>query len=255
MIRSFGSQKDTVCGDTGNILHKAFAELPLDLPFRYGSLTVMTTSFRSWIGSDRMTTFQVPGLEFVVSTGNIFKLECRNPVGTWFRQIIPTDTQLIHLMQKVQNQCIKINTHVLDYDYESNPLEGLITLSDKGVHLVPIYMIYDYGVYPTPKTDDLRSSVIRFEDGEFVTSLTQAIHPPVVGPMVLNAFSHASGLEVRSLFDDSAPSISSNMSEYTGEPSDLSVQHIPPAPVGNDIGKVARIRRSPLVNCFFRYSQ
>ncbi len=35
------------------------------------------------------------------------------------------------------------------------------------------------------------------------------------------------------------------MSEYTGEPSDLSVQQIPPAPVGNDVGKVARIRRVP----------
>ena len=104
-------------------------------------------------------------------------------------------------------------------------------------------MLYDYGVYPAPKTDVLRSSAIRFEDGEFVTSLTQAIHPPVTGPMVLNVFAHDAGLEVGSLFDDSAPSISVNMSEYTDEPSDLSVQQIPPAPVGNDIGKVARIRR------------
>jgi hypothetical protein len=61
--------------------------------------------------------------------------------------------------------------------------------------------------------------------------------------MVLNAFAHDTGLEVGSLFDDSAPPISVNMSEYTGEPSDLSVQQIPPAPVGNDMGKVARIRR------------
>ncbi len=35
------------------------------------------------------------------------------------------------------------------------------------------------------------------------------------------------------------------MSEYTVEPSDLSFQQIPPDPVGNDIGKVARIRRVP----------
>ena len=83
-------------------------------------------------------------------------------------------------------------------------LEGRITLSDKGVHLAPIYILYDCGVYPVPKTVDLRSSVIRFEDGEFVTSLTQAMHPPVVGPMVLNAFAHAAGLEVGSVFDDSA---------------------------------------------------
>ncbi len=98
---------------------------------------------------------------------------------------------------------------------------------------------------PSRKTNDLRSSVIRLEDGEFVMSLTQVIHPPVVGPMVLNDFTHAVGLEVGSLFDDSAPSISVNMSEYTGEPSDLSVQQIPPSSVGNDIGKVARIRRVP----------
>ena len=66
-----------------------------------------------------------------------------------------------------------------------------------------------------------------------------------VGPMVLNAFAHPTGLEVGSLFDDSAPSIVVNMSEYTGEPSDLSVQQIPPASVGHDIGKVAQIRRVP----------
>ena len=66
-------------------------------------------------------------------------------------------------------------------------------------------------------------------------SLTQAIHPPVVVPMVLNVFAHAAGLEVGSFFDDSAPPISYNMSEYTGEPSDLSVQQIPPVPVVNDI--------------------
>ena len=116
-------------------------------------------------------------------------------------------------MQEIQNQCIKINAHVLDYDYEANPLERRITLSDKVVHLAPIYMLYDYGVYPDPKTADLHSSVIRFEDGEFVTSLTQAIHPPVVGPMVLNAFAHAAGLEVGSFFDASAPPISAKLRE------------------------------------------
>ena len=56
--------------------YKTLAELTLDLPFRYGSLTDMFTSFRAWIGSDRLPTFQVPGLEFVTSTGkDIFKLE------------------------------------------------------------------------------------------------------------------------------------------------------------------------------------
>ena len=61
--------------------------------------------------------------------------------------------------------------------------------------------------------------------------------------MVLNSLTHVVGLEVGSPFDDSAPSISVRMSEYTGEPSDLSVHHIPPAPVGSGIGKVARIHR------------
>ena len=73
-------------------------------------------------------------------------------------------------------------------------------------------------------------------------SLTQAIHPRVVGSTVLNALAHAAGLEVGSLFDDSAPPISAKMSEYTGEPSDITVQQIPPALVGN---KDARIRRVP----------
>jgi hypothetical protein len=74
-----------------------------------------------------------------------------------------------------------------------------------------MYMYSDYGVYPVPKTVDLRSSVIRFEEGEFVTSLTQAIHPPVVGSMVLNDFAHAAGLEVGSFLDDSVPPISVKM--------------------------------------------
>ena len=118
--------------------YKAFAELPLDLPFRYGSLTVMRTSFRPWIGSDSMPTFAVPGLEFVAITGeDIFISEWRNPAGTWFRQIIPTGTQLIHLMQEIQNQFFTINDQVPDYDYEDNSLEGHITLSEKVSTLLP----------------------------------------------------------------------------------------------------------------------
>ena len=50
-------------------ISRRFADLPADLPFRYGSLTTLRTSFRSWIGSDRMSTFGVPGLEFFSSTG------------------------------------------------------------------------------------------------------------------------------------------------------------------------------------------
>jgi hypothetical protein len=101
-------------------------------------------------------------------------------------------------------------------------------------------MLSDYGVrlpYPSPKTVDPLSSAIRFEEGEFVTSLTQAIHPHVVGSMTLNDFAHAAGLEIGSFFDDSAPSISAKMSEYKGEPSDLTVHQIPSSLVGNKIGK------------------
>jgi hypothetical protein len=95
-------------------------------------------------------------------------------------------------------------------------------------------MISDYGVYPTPKTVDPHSSVIRSEEGEFVTSLTQAIHPRVVGSMVLNTFAHATGLEVGRFSDDSVPPIRVKMSEYKEEPSDLTVQQIPPTLVGNE---------------------
>jgi hypothetical protein len=86
-----------------------------------------------------MTVFDIPGLEFFATTGkNKFNMEWRNPAGPWFRQIIPTDTQLIHLMQEIQNKYIAINTHVPEYDYEDDSLEGRIGLFDKGVHLALI---------------------------------------------------------------------------------------------------------------------
>ena len=64
------------------------------------------------------------------------------------------------------------------------------------------------------------SSFIRdFEEGEFLTSLTQALQSPQRGAssMVLNAFAHAAGLEVGSFFDTSAPHISANTREYQYE--------------------------------------
>ena len=92
---------------------KVFSDLLSDLPFRYGSLTVLCTSFRFCIGSDSMPVFDIPGLEFCDTTGkNRFNSECRNPGGPWFRQIIPTGAQLIHLIQEIQNKCIAINVHV-----------------------------------------------------------------------------------------------------------------------------------------------
>ena len=83
----------------------------------------------------------------------------------------------------------------------------------------------------------IHSSFIRdFEEDVILTSLTQALQPPQrdAVSMVLNAFAHAAGLEVGSFFDDSAPPISVKMREYKGEPSDLTVQKIPPSLVGNE---------------------
>ena len=81
---------DSTCEDQE---FKSFADLMSDHPIRYGSLTVLHTSFRSWIGSERIPTFVIPGLEFFAITGkNNFNSEWRNPTGTWFRQIIPTGT-------------------------------------------------------------------------------------------------------------------------------------------------------------------
>jgi hypothetical protein len=39
---------------------------------------------------------------------------------------------------------------VPDYDYEDDSLDGRITLSDKGVHLAPIYTLSDKGVHLAP---------------------------------------------------------------------------------------------------------
>ena len=58
----------------------------------------------------------------------------------------------------------------------------------------------------------------------------------MVGSMSLKAFAHAAGLEIGSFSDESAPPISIKMSEYTGEPSDLTVQQIPPTLDVNEIG-------------------
>ena len=90
------------------------------------------------------------------------------------------------------------------------------TLDDKGVHRAPLAV-------------DFRTSEIRFEEGKFVTSLTQAIQPRAVGSMVLNAFAHAAGLEVGSFSDASTPHISANTREYQGESSTLTVPKITPA--------------------------
>ena len=86
----------------------------------------------------------------------------------------------------------------------------------------------------------IHSSFIRdFEEDVILTSLTQVLQPPQrdAVSMVLNAFAHVAGLEVGSFFDASTPPISAKMSEYKGEPSALTVQQIPPALVGHEIGR------------------
>ena len=98
---------------------KAFADLPLDLPFRYGSLTAMRTSFRPWIGSDVMRAFDIPGMEFFAVTGpDQFNSEWRNPAGAWFRHVIPTGCQLLNLFDELKKVCIEANKDDPNYDYD-----------------------------------------------------------------------------------------------------------------------------------------
>ena len=76
---------------------------------------------------------------------------------------------------------------------------------------------------------------VQFEDGEFITSLTPALQSGA-GLVTLNTFVHAVDLKVGNFFDVSASHITAKMREYTGEPSHLNPQKIPPALVGNEIG-------------------
>ena len=58
--------------------------------------------------------FDIPRLEFFAITGTYkFNSEWRNPPGTWFRQIIPTGSQLIHLLKEIQNKCIDLNDEAI----------------------------------------------------------------------------------------------------------------------------------------------
>lgn len=56
----------------------------------------------------------------------------------WFRQIIPSDCKLIHLLEDIQKACLQLNKDVLDYDYdyEDDSIDGRITMSSDGVHCV-----------------------------------------------------------------------------------------------------------------------
>ncbi len=113
-----------------------------------------------------------------------------------------------------------------DYDLQDGSFDGSLTWSPKGVHL--------------PPTEDWDCQLERFEDGDLITSLTPLIQS---GLVALNAFAHVVGLKVGNFFDDSTPHVNVEMREYTGEPSHLNPQKIQSALFGNEIGKVARIRR------------
>ncbi len=146
----------------------------------------------------------------------------------WFRQIIPTGCQLLNLFEELKKACIEDNKDNPNYDsdLQDDSFDGRLTWSPKGVHLPPT------GDW------DCQLERFRFEDGDFITSLT-----PAIQSVALNAFTHAAGLEVGNFFDDSAPVVNAEMWEYTGEPSHFNLQKIPPVLSGNEIGKVARIRR------------
>ncbi len=74
---------------------KAFTDLPKDLAFVYGSLTVSRSSFRPWLGPKNSAAFLVPGMEFFATTGEYKnETEWRNPAGRWLRQIIPKGDQI-----------------------------------------------------------------------------------------------------------------------------------------------------------------
>ena len=92
--------------------------------------------------------------------------------------------------------------------------------------------------------DDFDRQLERFEDGEFITSLTPALQS---GLVALNAFAHAAGLEVGNFFDDSAPHVNAEMREYAGEPSHLNPQEIPPALLGNEIGQCWKLDSAALL--------
>jgi hypothetical protein len=83
---------------------------------------------------------------------------------------------LIHLLEEMQNKCIELN-EFLDYDFEDDSLDGLLTLSDKGVHLAPRYS-WNSHLFGTASSSTHIRFIRDFEEGEFLTSLTQALHPP-----------------------------------------------------------------------------
>ncbi len=88
---------------------KVFTDLPKDLPFVYGSLTVATTG------------------EYKNET------EWRNPADRWLRQIIPKGDQLPKFLDEYEKIYVKdLPGHT--YNFVDDAFDGRITVSHNGVH-------------------------------------------------------------------------------------------------------------------------
>ena len=144
----------------------------------------------------------------------------------------------------MKKKYIELNKDDPNYDYDSHDdsLDGRITWSPKGVQFAPFEDI--------PEFD---RQVNRFENGEFITSLTPTIQSGE-GLVTLNSFTHTADLEVGIFFDASASHINVQTREYAGEPSfevcvntglssTVCVSKIPPDLTGNTDGTTARTRR------------
>ena len=144
---------------------KAFTDLPKDLPFVYGSLTVSRTSFRPWLGPKNTAAFHVPGMEFFATTGEYKnETEWRNPAGRWLRQVIPKGDQLHKFLDEYENIYIKdLPGHA--YNFVEDAFDGRITMSHKGVHFAETQYGFSFEF----------SEGHGFWEDELDTDLTQAI--------------------------------------------------------------------------------
>jgi hypothetical protein len=103
-------------------------------PHEYGSFTTWHTDTRTWVGTEDMITYEVPGMVFFVKTGGYDVGDGENyaykhSMGKWFRQVIPTGSQIDLLRQEIgrYHMC-----HVCETEQIS---DWQITFSSTGFHL------------------------------------------------------------------------------------------------------------------------
>jgi hypothetical protein len=144
---------------------KAFTDLPKDLPFVYGSLTVSRTSFRPWLGPKNTEAFLVPGMGFFATTGEYKnETECRNPAVRWIWQIIPKGDQIPKFLDEIAKICYEENKDLpAESIFEDDSFDGCLTLSTKGVHFAETQYADDDWV------------ATGFKEDELLPDLTQAI--------------------------------------------------------------------------------